>query len=142
MSQNGARIRVILRWIQIKDNKDAAWDDEGEFRFRSRVTTGGHTTEFQFPEQGFWSISDHPRRNKVDKIDKVLFEGEVGDTLVVELFGEELDQFSASDHLEDYRREFAGVSSTWVGRHQPSDQPGGNPENMSDWRICYDIDAV
>ena len=142
MSESGARIRVILRWIQIKDNKDAAWDDEGEFRFRSKVSTGGHTTEFQFPEQGFWSISDHPRRNKVDKIDKVLFEGEVGDTLVVELFGEELDQFSASDHLEDYRREFAGASSTWVGRHQPSDQAGDNAENMSDWRVCYDIDVV
>jgi len=142
MSESGHRIRVILRWIQIKDNKEAAWDDEGEFRFRSRVTTGGHTTEFRFPEQGFWSISDHPRRNKVDKIDRVLFEGEPGDTLVVELFGEELDQFSASDHLEDYRKEFTGDPSGWIGRRQPSDEGRGDPENMSDWRICYDIEMA
>ena len=33
------KIRVVLRWIQIKDNKEAAWDDEGEFRFQSKVTT-------------------------------------------------------------------------------------------------------
>ena len=29
MSDSG-QIRVILRWIQIKDNKEAMWDDEGE----------------------------------------------------------------------------------------------------------------
>ena len=33
MSENGGnRVRVVLRWIQIKDNKEAIWDDEGEFR--------------------------------------------------------------------------------------------------------------
>ena len=98
MSENGgSRIRVTLRWIQIKDNKEAMWDDEGEFRFRSKVTTAGQTNEIEFPEQGYWSISDHPRRNKVDKIDKVLYEGETGDSLVVELFGVELDQLGFLD---------------------------------------------
>ena len=86
MSDSG-QIRVILRWIQIKDNKEAMWDDEGEFRFRSKVTTDGQSHELTFPEQGYWSISDHPRRNKVDKIDKVLYEGGFGDNLIVELFG-------------------------------------------------------
>jgi len=142
MSESGHRIRVILRWIQIKDNKEAAWDDEGEFRFRSRVTSAGRTVEHRFPEQGFWSISDHPRRNKVDKIDKVLFDGEAGDSLVVELFGEELDRFSAPDHLEDYRKEFRGDASSWVGRYQPSDEARGDAENLSDWRICYDIETA
>ncbi|HSG07545.1 MAG TPA: hypothetical protein VLA36_04285 [Longimicrobiales bacterium] len=143
MSENGGnRIRVILRWIQIKDNKEAAWDDEGEFRFSSKVTAGGDTQELTFPEQGFWSISDHPRRNKVDKIDKVLFEGEVGDSLVVELFGVELDQFTANDKLEDYHREYTGPVSSWVGRHQPTDEGVGDPENMVDWRICYDIEMA
>jgi hypothetical protein len=78
----------------------------------------------------------------VDKIDKVLFEGEPGDTLVVELSGEELDQFSASDHLEDYRKEFIGDASTWLGRRQPSDEGVGDPENMSDWRVCYDVEMA
>jgi hypothetical protein len=143
MSQNGGtRIRVILRWIQIKDNKEAMWDDEGEFRFRSKVTTGENVQELEFPEQGYWAISDHPRRNKVDKIDKVLYEGEAGDSLVVELFGVELDQLTANDQLQDYRREYTGEATSWVGRHQPTDEGSGDPENMVDWRICYDIEMA
>ena len=143
MSDNGGnQIRVTLRWIQIKDNKEAAWDDEGEFRFRSKVTTGGATQETNFPEKGFWSISDHPRRNKVDKIDKVLYEGAAGDTLVVELFGVELDNLSPNDHLEDYRREYTGPVDSWLGRHQPTDEGVVDPENLSDWRVCYDIEQA
>jgi hypothetical protein len=143
MSENGgSRVRVILRWIQIKDNKEAMWDAEGEFRFRSKITTSGESHEIEFPEQGYWSISDHPRRNKVDKIDKVLFEGDAGDSLVVELFGVELDQLTANDHLEDYSREFTGPASSWIGRHEPTDEGTGDPENMVDWRICYDIEEA
>lgn len=143
MSDNGGgQIRVTLRWIQIKDNKEAMWDDGGEFRFRSKVTTSGQSHELEFPEQGYWSISDHPRRNKVDKIDKVLFEGAVGETLLVELFGVELDDFTANDTLADYRREYTGDSSTWLGRHQPTDEGSDDPENMIDWRVCYDIETA
>ena len=144
MSDNGGnRVRVILRWIQIKDNKEAAWDDEGEFRFRSKITTGGESQELEFPDPpAFWSISDHPRRNKVDKIDKVLFEGDAGDSLVVELFGVELDNLSANDHLEDYRREFTGAVDSWLGAHFPSDEGGDDPENLSDWRVCYEIEKA
>jgi hypothetical protein len=143
MSENGGnRIRVTLRWIQIKDNKEAMWDDEGEFRFRSKITTAGKVEEIEFPEQGYWAISDHPRRNKVDKIDKVLYEGDAGDTLLVELFGVELDQMSANDHLQDYRREYTGATSAWLGRHQPTDEGTSDPENMVDWRVCYDIELA
>lgn len=143
MSENGGgQMRVVLRWIQIKDNKEAMWDDEGEFRFRSKVTTAGQSHELEFPEQGYWTISDHPRRNKVDKIDKVLFEGPVGDNLIVELSGVELDDFSANDHLEDYRREYSGESGSWVGRHEPTDEGANDPENLTDWRVCYDIEVV
>ncbi len=102
----------------------------------------GFRHEVEFPEQGYWSISDHPRRNKVDKIDKTLYEGEVGESLVVELFGVELDQLTANDHLEDYRREFFGSASSWIGRHQPTDEGSSDPENMVDWRVCYDIEQA
>ena len=143
MSENGGtQIRVTLRWIQIKDNKEAMWDDEGEFRFRSKVTTGTNVEELEFPEQGYWAISDHPRRNKVDKIDKVLYEGEAGDSLVVELSGVELDQMSANDELQDYRREYTGDVSSWAGRHQPTDEGAVDPENLVDWRVCYDIELI
>ena len=136
------RIRVVLRWIQIKDNKEAAWDDEGEFRFQSKVTTQGVRHELEFPEQGYWTISDHPKRNKVDKIDKILFEGHTGNSLTVELSGVELDKMTANDHLENYSKSFSGDPSDWLGRHQPTDEGIGDPENMSDWRICYDIESA
>ena len=140
--QPGNRIRVVLRWIQIKDNKEGAWDDEGEFRFQSNITTAGSSHKLDIPEQGYWSISDNPRVNKIDKIDKVLFEGEVGDSLVVELTGIELDQLSANDELVPYRREFTGDPSTWIGRHAPTDEGVGDPENLADWRVCYDIERA
>ena len=141
MSEKGSkRVRVTLRWIQIKDNKEAMWDDEGEFRFKSRVITGGQTRELEFPEQGYWSISDHPRRNKVDKIDKVLYEGDAGPSLVIELSGVELDQMSTNDTLTEYRREYTGDPRSWAGRHQPTDEGSDDPENMADWRVCYDIE--
>lgn len=136
------RLRVTLRWIQIKDNKDAAWDDEGEFRFRSCVTTAGRRHEVEMPEQGHWAISDHPRRNKVDKIDRVLFDGEPGDSLVVELFGWELDPLSKSDALAPYRREYTGDPASWVGRHQPTDEGASDPENLIDWRVAYDVELT
>ena len=62
--------------------------------------------------------------------------------VLVELFGEELDDFTANDSLENYRREYSGESSTWIGRHQPTDEGTEDPENMVDWRVCYDIEKV
>ena len=73
---------------------------------------------------------------------KVLYEGSCDDNLIVELFGEELDDFTANDSLENYRREYSGESSTWIGRHQPTDEGTEDPENMVDWRVCYDIEKV
>lgn len=142
----GKRIRVTLRWLQILDNLEPAFDEKGEFRFRSRVSSrnGDVVKEVQFPESGYYSISDHPSWNRLNKLDKVLFEGEVEDHLVVELFGEELDKMSANDHLETYRREFEGPVDQWVGKYSPGDEGGKetDPENMSNWRIGYDIEIV
>jgi hypothetical protein len=144
MSDNGGnRIRVILRWIQVTDIHEAPGDQEGEFRFRSRVATGDEANELQFPTPpSYWTFRDDPRFNKMDKIDKVLFEGEAGDSLVVELSGEELDLLSANDQLEPYRKEFTGPVSSWLGRYQPTDEGVGDPENLKDWRICYDVELA
>ncbi len=142
----GKRIRVTLRWLQILDNLEPAYDEVGEFRFSSRVSSrnGDVVTEVKFPEEGHYSIRDHPAWNKLSKLDKVLFEGEVTDHLVVELFGEELDMMSANDHLEPYRREFEGPVDEWVGQYFPGDEGGKDtdPENLSNWRIGYDIEIV
>ena len=58
---------------------------------------------------------------------------------MLELMGEELDQLSANDQLDHYRREFSGDPSQWVGHYEPVDEGSTDPENMSNWRICFDI---
>ena len=49
---------------------------------------------------------------------------------------------TANDQLEHYSKSFSGDSSGWLGRHQPTDEGIDDPENMSDWRICYDIESA
>lgn len=139
---SGKNVRVILRWIQIKDKLEPFFKEHGEFFFTTRVTSGSKTTERRLPEEGHWEISDHPRFNKVDKLDVVIFEGEAGETLEVEMRGEEIDQFSANDHLDPYEKVFEGDAASWVGRQAPGDEGSTDPENMSNWRICYDIELV
>src|SRR5690606_3447906 len=87
---DGKRVRVTLRWIQIKDKLEPFFKDHGEFRLRARVTVDQEVKETRFTKEGHWEISDHPGLSKVDKIDKVLFDAPAGDALVVELFGEEV----------------------------------------------------
>jgi hypothetical protein len=140
-ADTGKTIRVILRWIQIKDKLEPFYKEHGEFFFRARVTTGGETTETRLPEKGHWEISDHPRFSKVDKIDKVIYEGTAGDSLTVELFGEEVDQFSANDHLDAYKKEFDGDPESWVGLYAPGDEGSDDPENLSNWRVAYAIET-
>ncbi len=142
MGQNdGRQVRVILRWIQIKDQLDPSYEKHGEFRFSSRVSSGDALVETRFPEEGHWEISDNPRFNKVSGIDKVLFDGQASGSLVVELFGEEIDFFSANDPLDDYRREFTGAAETWAGIHAPGNEGLNDPENMALWRVCYEIEV-
>lgn len=141
MGQNdGKQVRVILRWLEIKDMLEPSYEQHGEFRFTSRVSSGDTVMETRFPEKGHWEISDRPRFNRVNGIDKVIFEGQVGDSLVVELSGEEIDLFSANDKLNDYRREFAGPAETWIGVQAPGNEGLNDPENMDLWRVCYEIE--
>ena len=143
MGQNdGKQVRVIMRWIEIKDMLEPAYEEHGEFRFSSRVTSGDTVMEARFPEKGHWEISDRPRFNRVSGIDRVLFEGQVGDSLVIELFGEEIDFFTANDKLDDYRREFTGPVEGWVGVQAPGNEGQSDPENMDLWRVCYEIEVV
>jgi len=137
----GRHVRVIMRWIQIKDMLEPFYETHGEFRFRSRVTSGDTVTETRFPEEGYWEISDNPRFNTVSGIDKILFDGEAGSSLVVELFGEEIDAFSANDPLDDYRREFHGPPETWAGIQAPGNEGLNDPENMPLWRVGYEVEV-
>lgn len=143
--QSGTRIRVTLRWLQILDKLEPFFKEKGEFVFWAKVWTdnhGGKVQEIRMPETGHYPISDHPRWNRLNHLDKVLFEGEVTDHLVVELRGEELDDFSDNDELEFYRREFNGPVQGFVGTHQPGDEGSADPENMSNWRVGYEIETV
>ena len=138
-NDDGKRVRVVLRWIEIKDMLEPSYETHGEFRFSSRVSSGDAVMETRFPEEGHWEISDRPRFNRVNGIDKVLFEGQAGASLLVELFGEEIDLFSANDKLNNYRREFAGAAETWAGVHAPGNEGLSDPENMEHWRVCYEV---
>lgn len=138
--QAGERIQVVLRWIQILDKLEPFYKETGEFVFTSKVESGGRVEERRFPEGGgFYSISDKPGWNRLEKLNKVLYEGIPGDNLVIELMGEEQDQFSANDQLDHYRREFTGSTSDWLGHYEPVDEGSTDPENMPTWRVCFDI---
>lgn len=143
MSANaGKTVRVILRWIQVLDKLEPVFKDYGEFFFTTKVTSGNHMEGYRLPEEGHWEVSDHPRFNKIDKIDLIIFEGPAGDDLKIEFDGEEIDQLSANDSLEHYERTFAGDAATWAGRQQPGDEGADDPENLPNWRVCYDIEVV
>ena len=137
--QAGERIQVVLRWIQILDKLEPFYKETGEFVFRSKVESAGKLEEYRFPEEGFYAISDKPGWNRLEKLNKVLFDGVPGESLVVELSGEELDQLSANDQLDHYRREFHGNVADWIGHYEPVDEGSTDPENMKLWRVCYDI---
>ncbi len=137
--QEGKRIQVILRWVQILDKLEPFFKETGEFVFRSRVESGGKVEELRMPETGYYALSDKPGWNRLDKLNKVLFDGVAGDTLLIELTGEELDTLGGPDRLDTYRREFSGDPDTWVGHYEPADEGSADPENMKTWRICYDI---
>jgi hypothetical protein len=140
--QAGERIQVVLRWIQILDKLEPFYKETGEFVFRSKVESAGKVENFRFPEEGHYPLSDKPGWNRLEKLNRVLFDGVPGDNLVVELTGEELDQLSANDQLDHYRREFTGDVANWVGHYEPVDEGSTDPENMSNWRVCYDIVKV
>jgi hypothetical protein len=143
---NGQRIRVILRMVQIHDNLEPAWDEEGEFRFTAKVSSpnrGGILKETILPppESGlkFYKVSDNPAWNRL-KLDKVLFEGEVDDRLEVEILGEELDFLSPNDQLDLYHRVFEGDPASWVGLYHPGDEGSSDPERMSNWWVYLEIE--
>ncbi len=84
--QQGQKVRVTLRWIQILDKLEPAWKEKGEFQFKATVTSnnfGGLVQETQMPEQGHYAIGDKPGWNRLEKLNKVLFDGEVVDDLTI-----------------------------------------------------------
>ena len=142
--QSGTRVRVILRWLQILESLDS--DEIGEFIFQFRCFTknnGGQIQETRIPEgTGYIKISHNRSQNRLDHINKVLFDGFVQDHLKIIAQGEEVDQFSENDFLETYEREFTGAVSGFAGPHIPGDEGSVDPENMSNWRIAYEIEIV
>ena len=61
-------IRVTLRWLQVLDKLEPWYKSKGEFVFWTRVTSGEHSVERRFPEEGHYPISDHPRCNRLDHL--------------------------------------------------------------------------
>jgi hypothetical protein len=143
--EKGKRIKVILRMVQIHDNLEPAWDDEGEFRFQCTVTSrnrGGIEEKTTLPRhKKFYRISDNPAWNRL-KLDETLFEGEVDDHLAVEILGEELDHLTPNDMLDRYFREWEGDPSDWIGIYHPGDEGSSDPERMSNWWVYLEIEPA
>ena len=142
---SGKRIRVTLRWLQVLDDLEPFFKEKGEFVFVAKVSTdnhGGRVQETRMPAKGHYPISDHPRWNRLNSLDKVIFEGEVTDHLKVEMRGVELDHLSANDQLEEYSRTFTGPIEEHIAMVEPGDEGSDDPENLSNWRIGYEIEAV
>jgi len=141
------RIKVTLHWVQILDKLEPFYKERGEFRFRARITTdgGSQVQETRMTSEGHYEISDHPAWNKLN-LDRVLFEGDVEERLVVELMGEELDALSANDQLDHYERTFSGTPGNWLGHYGPGDDEAeirpDDPENMNNWRISFSIERA
>ncbi len=136
----GERIKVILRKVQINDNLEPFFEDEGEFRFTVRVSSrnGGLLRETTIPKEGYFEITDHPSWNQ-KHLNEVVFEGEVEDHLEVEVLGVELDAFSDNDELTPYRRVFEGPPLSWVGLYRPGDEGPDDPEMMRDWWVFLEV---
>ena len=142
---SGERIRLILRTVQIHDNLEPAWDDEGEFRFRVRVSSrnrGGISQEMTLPgDDAHYNVSDHPARNRL-YLNKVLFEGEVDDHLELEIEAVELDLLSPDDRLGRYHRVWTGSPASWVGFYHPGDEGSDDPERMAKWGVTLEIEKA
>lgn len=141
MTDSAPRIRVTLIWVQILDDLEPPWAESGQFRFRARVETGNEVQETRIPTEGTFSIQDHPAWNR-KRVNRVIYEGEAGDSLTVELSGVERDILSADDELEPYRRSFTGDPESWVGEYTFADEGPDDPEAMSNWRVCYWVELL
>ena len=141
-ARSGERIRVILRKVQINDNLEPFFDEEGEFRFTVRVSSrdGGLLQETKIPREGYFIITDHPSWNR-KHLTEIVFEGEVGDHLEIEISGEELD-IGKNDHLPTYRREFTGPPSEWIGLYEPAGAESEDPERMKEWWVYLEVQAA
>ena len=145
MAEGTPRLRIILRMVQIHDNLEPAWKDEGGFRFTATVSTGDgvHETVLPPPESDmkFYKVMDNPAWNRL-MLDKTLYEGPVGDRLEIEILGEEFDTLSSNDQLVPYRRVFEGDPATWIGFYHPGDEGSSDPERMSNWWVYLEVEAA
>ncbi len=139
-------MRFVLNWIEITDSMDV--DRIGEFRFLFRVRSDrrGVLRDTALPEEGTLSISERAGENRLGPLDLILFEGDVerGESLTVEVTGEEVDLVTRNDPVDWYERTFAGEPEDWLGTYTPWDESelGQDPEARDQWRLGYTIEAV
>ena len=138
-----ARVRIVLRWIQVLHSFDPFFKQAGEFRFVAIVTAHGSPPRItMLPEFGHYSIGGGVAQSRID-LGAVLFEDAVNTALTIEITGEELDLLSRNEQLPAYRRTFNGDPSAWVGWYGPGDDaPGRDPESLGSWRVCYVIETA
>jgi len=138
---SGRTVRVTLDRVQILDRKEPFFDRWGEVRLRARVSTrGGEETvvETTVPERGALRVA---ASGDVLELDRVLFEGRVGDRLEIELAAVEVDSFSPDDAFQTYRRVHLMGPEGLSGDFGPGDE-SIDAEELTDWRVWYRIEEV
>jgi hypothetical protein len=139
-------IRFILDWLEITDSMDI--DSVGEFRFLFRVRSDlrGVLRDTLLPEEGTVSISERAGHNHLGPLNLVLYDGPVerGESVVLEVTGEEVDLLSPNDEVEFYERSFTGDPLGWVGTYTPWDGEGGgrDPEQLAQWLLSYRVERT
>lgn len=137
-------VRFVLDWIEITDSMDL--DSVGEFRFLCRVRSDlrGVLHDTPLPEEGTVSISEKASKNHLGPLDLVLYQGQVeeGESITLEITGEEVDLFSPNDPLEYYERVFTGDPSGWYGMYTPWDEGQNDLELRAQWRLGYHVEGA
>jgi hypothetical protein len=138
--QKGQRLKVTLEKVQIL-NREPFIKGKGEFRLFSRVhspNNGGVGQKNAFPEKGHFTIGENPGENEI-KIDRVIFDDFVEDTLLVQVGGLELDKFEPDDRLCTYKRLFTGEPGEWIAEYAATDEEI-SLENVGGWKVWYRIE--
>jgi hypothetical protein len=141
-----SRIRVVLEKVSVLDDHDPWLKGRGEFHFAASVTLNGEPSRRclqRVPAQGVLKIGDRPGHRE-HVLDACVFDGLVAETDSMELAIQpvEHDWLDPDDLLVRYRRRFSGPPESWVGRYNPHDEPGRDPEKTQDWMLWFRVESL
>ncbi len=141
------RVRVAVERIAVEDAKEAWFQSPGELSFRSVATVdeaADSAVVRSIPTRGVLKLRD----GEATCTDVVLFDGLVreGSELALQITGSEADSLFgitlSRDPMARYRRVLRGPVSGWAGSYGPSDEEGGDLEDLADWKLWFTVEVL